>query len=119
MLLLCTLYLLSAHTAKETINLLKSLLGDKFVAKELWPPRSPDLTALDFFLWGALKGQVYSNNPQTIVQLEQNIRDAVAAYSIVDAVTELNITLGRVFQNFERHLTFCINSDGDHIERNF
>ena len=25
----------------------------------LWPPRSPDLTPLDFFLWGFVKGKVY------------------------------------------------------------
>ncbi|GFV88973.1 hypothetical protein TNCV_4911751 [Trichonephila clavipes] len=24
-----------------------------------WPPRSPDLSPLDFFLWGAMKGLVY------------------------------------------------------------
>ncbi|GBM00330.1 hypothetical protein AVEN_32668-1 [Araneus ventricosus] len=25
-----------------------------------WPPRSPDLTRLDFFLWGHIKGQTYA-----------------------------------------------------------
>ena len=25
----------------------------------LWPPRSPDLTPLDYFLWGFVKGKVY------------------------------------------------------------
>ena len=25
-----------------------------------WPPRSPDLTTLDFFLWGFVKDQVYT-----------------------------------------------------------
>ena len=24
-----------------------------------WPPRSPDLTLLDFFLWGHIKSLVY------------------------------------------------------------
>jgi len=32
-----------------------------------WPElRSCDLTPLDFFLWGYLKSQVYTNKPQTI-----------------------------------------------------
>jgi len=31
-----------------------------------WSPRSCDLTPLDFFLWGYLKSQVYTNKPQTI-----------------------------------------------------
>jgi len=25
-----------------------------------WPPRSPDFTPLDFFLWGHFKQQVYA-----------------------------------------------------------
>ncbi|RZC38464.1 hypothetical protein BDFB_015116 [Asbolus verrucosus] len=24
-----------------------------------WPPRSPDMTPLDFFLWGVFKERVY------------------------------------------------------------
>ena len=38
-----------------------------------WPPRSPDLTMPDYYLWRALKGRVYQNNPQTIGQLTDNI----------------------------------------------
>ncbi|KOC60424.1 hypothetical protein WH47_08494, partial [Habropoda laboriosa] len=37
-----------------------------------WPPRSRDLTPLDFFLWGYVKSLVYSNKPQT-VDFEANI----------------------------------------------
>ncbi|PNF40234.1 hypothetical protein B7P43_G07073 [Cryptotermes secundus] len=35
----------------------------------LWPPRSPDLSPADFFLWGHLKGIVYKNNPPTLDDL--------------------------------------------------
>jgi hypothetical protein len=42
-----------------------------------WPPRSPDLTAPDYFLWGYLKSRVYVNNPQAIVQLKNNIREEI------------------------------------------
>jgi hypothetical protein len=37
------------------------------------PPRSPDLTPPDYFLWGYLKLVVYSNRPLTIEDLKQNI----------------------------------------------
>ncbi|KAJ8933896.1 hypothetical protein NQ318_001689 [Aromia moschata] len=30
-----------------------------------WPPRSPDITPLDFFLWGRIKNKVYATRPQT------------------------------------------------------
>jgi len=31
--------------------------------RDRWPPRSPDLTLLDFFEWGFLKSRVYSGPP--------------------------------------------------------
>ncbi|GBN81457.1 hypothetical protein AVEN_183231-1 [Araneus ventricosus] len=30
-----------------------------------WPPRSPDLNRLDFFLWGYIKQRVYATPPPT------------------------------------------------------
>ncbi|KOC58819.1 hypothetical protein WH47_02294 [Habropoda laboriosa] len=42
-----------------------------------WPPRSCDLTPLDFFLRGFLKSEVYANNPKTIDELKNNITAAI------------------------------------------
>ena len=42
-----------------------------------WPPRSCDLTPLDFFLWGYLKSQVYTNKPQTIDAFKVNITNVI------------------------------------------
>ena len=44
-----------------------------------WPPRSPDLTPPDFFLWGYLKSRVYVNKPRTVEELKDNIREEIAA----------------------------------------
>jgi hypothetical protein len=43
-----------------------------------WPARSPDLTPLDFWLWGYLKGIVYAQSPKTIPDLKQAISDAIS-----------------------------------------
>ena len=45
------------------------------------PPRSPDLTPLDFFMWGYLKQQVYAAPPQTLQDLKRRITDACANVS--------------------------------------
>ena len=40
------------HTANETINLLKKKFGESIISRNgpvNWPPRSCDLTPLDFF----------------------------------------------------------------------
>jgi hypothetical protein len=44
----------------------------------VWPPRSPDLTACDFILWGYLMQKVYVNRPNTIQDLKDNIQAEIA-----------------------------------------
>ncbi|KYN44692.1 hypothetical protein ALC56_00687, partial [Trachymyrmex septentrionalis] len=41
------------------------------------PPRSCDLTPLDFFLWGYLKSQVYVNKPTTTRALKEEIQRCI------------------------------------------
>ncbi|GFT48262.1 putative transposable element [Trichonephila clavipes] len=43
-----------------------------------WPPRSCDLTPLDYFLWGYVKSLVYADKSQTLDHLEDNIRRVIA-----------------------------------------
>ena len=38
-----------------------------------WPPRSPDLNLLDFFLWGHLKSKVFTSPPADINELQRRI----------------------------------------------
>ena len=38
-----------------------------------WPPKSCDLTSLDYFLWGYVKVHVYTDKPASIDALEDNI----------------------------------------------
>ena len=45
---------------------LKVFFKTELSQKNLWPPRSPDLTPADYFLWGLLKGKVYKNTPRTV-----------------------------------------------------
>ncbi|GFU60108.1 uncharacterized protein TNCV_3144661 [Trichonephila clavipes] len=54
------------HTARATIDLLKDTFGDRLISRfgpVNWPPRSCDLTPLDYFLWGYVKSLVYADKP--------------------------------------------------------
>ena len=42
-----------------------------------WPPRSPDLTPCDFYLWGYTKEEVYKTKPRTLEDLETRIREVL------------------------------------------
>ena len=46
-------------------------------ANIFWPPRSWNLTPLDYYLWGAVKGKFYTDKPKTIEALKDNIREAI------------------------------------------
>ncbi|GFW50564.1 uncharacterized protein TNCV_2888671 [Trichonephila clavipes] len=71
----------TCHTARATIDLLKDTLGDRLISRfgpVNWPPRSCDLTPLDYSLWGYVKSLVYADKPQTLDHLEDNIRRVIA-----------------------------------------
>ncbi|GFU14697.1 proline dehydrogenase 1, mitochondrial [Trichonephila clavipes] len=71
----------TCHTARTTIDLLKDTFGDRLISRfgpVNWPPRSCDLTPLDYFLWGYVKSLVYADKPQTLDHLEDNIRHVIA-----------------------------------------
>ncbi|GFT19275.1 transposable element Tc3 transposase [Trichonephila clavipes] len=71
----------TCHTARATIDLLKDTFGDCLISRfgpVNWPPRSCDLTPLDYFLWGYVKSLVYEDKPQTLDHLEDNIRRVIA-----------------------------------------
>lgn len=71
----------TSHTARDTIELLKQMFGERVISKNAdvpWPPRSCDLTPLDFFLWGFLKSRVYASRPGSIDELQQNIRHEIS-----------------------------------------
>ncbi|GFW54443.1 DUF4817 domain-containing protein [Trichonephila clavipes] len=70
----------TCHTARATIDLLKDTFGDRLISRfgpVNWPPRSCDLTQLDYFLWGYVKSLVYADKSQTLDHLEDNIRRVV------------------------------------------
>lgn len=73
-----------------------------------WPPRSPDLAPLDFFLWGHLKSVIFKTQPPNIDQLRQRI--------IQECRNISKATLEKVRQEFENRLYYCLANDGNHFE---
>ena len=76
--------------------------------KNLWPPRSPDLTPADFFLWGLLKGKIYKNTPRTFGQFKDAIRQEFQAVNAD--------ILGKVLQNSEKRIEVCLDVKGDQFQ---
>ena len=96
------------HKHKEVQSWLKEKFGNRFVDKDLWPPRSPDLNPCDYFLWGYIKDEVYRKRPKTIEELKEEI--------IIQINKISKVTLSRVFENMKKRLNNILENKGKHIE---
>jgi len=100
----------TCHTACATIDLLEDTFGDSLFSRfgpVNWPPRSCDLTPLAYFLWGYVKSLVYSDKPQTLDHLEDNIRPVIA-----DIRPQV---LKKVMENWTSRLDYIRASRGGHM----
>ena len=73
-----------------------------------WPPRSPDLTPLDFFLWGFVKDQVYSTPVADLDDLKLRINLALQ-----------NVTINMLrnsWREVDNRLDICRATNGSHVE---
>jgi len=69
----------TCHTPHATMDILHKRFEGMVISRGgnvNWPPRSCDLTPLNFFFWDYLKSQVYMK-PQTIDALKVNITNAI------------------------------------------
>ncbi|GFY03718.1 putative transposable element [Trichonephila clavipes] len=100
----------TCHTARATIDLFKDTFGDRLISRfgpVNRPPRSCDLTPLDYFLWSYVKSLVYADKPQTLDHLEDNIRRVIA-----DIRPQM---LEKVCENWTSRLDYIRASHGSHM----
>lgn len=98
----------TCHTSDACMRETESYFSDRLISKNLWPPRSPDLTPPDFFLCGLLKGHVYSNKPQTIDALKDIIQKEVVAIT--------DVTLLDVFADLQTSIQKCLDAGRGHFQ---
>jgi hypothetical protein len=98
----------TAHAATYSINVLNEVFEDRLISRGLWPARSPDLYTCDFYLWGNLKDKVYSNNPHTLIELKQSIRETISSIE----VSELKLVSNNIFSRHEA----CLRAEARHFE---
>ena len=96
------------HRGRDVMARLQELFGDRIVALNQpveWPPRSPDLTPLDFFL----KAKVLSP-PANLIELQERItREA-------NDLREDRQLLRRVFRGMLHRAEKCLERHGGHVE---
>lgn len=100
-----------AHYALLVQNFLNNNYGNCWIGRGgpiTWPPRSPDMTPLDYFLWGYIKCKAYEVEPTTPENMQQRI------HTIIREIDE-NFIL-RAILSLRRRLDMCIQKQGHHFE---
>ena len=68
------------HFSRFVTDVLNERFPDAWIGRGgpiPWPPRSPDLSPLDIFLWGYIKNIVYAEKIRNIQQLQERITSAI------------------------------------------
>lgn len=99
------------HQLNQVRTLLQRMFRGKWISTNgpiRWPPRSPDLTPLDFYFWGYLKDEVYKSKYANVEELQIKIRQVIRS---IDGRTILKATK-RVLKCAQK----CIEQEGDVFE---
>ena len=99
------------HWGLHVCQFFNETFSDRWIGRDgpiSWPPRSPDIPLLDFFLWGFVKDIVYRTKVRDITDLKQRISDAIATID--------EDMLQRTWQEIEYRLVVLRLTNGTHIE---
>lgn len=100
-----------AHYSRIAREMLDDQFPNRWIGRGSrvnWPARSPDLTPLDFFLWGFLKDRVYQQRPTTRQDMILRIQDVCTQ---IDGEM-----LMRTIRSFHERIDQCLAADGHHFE---
>ena len=99
-----------AHRRIMVMERLQQLLLDRIISRGRdyeWPPRSPDRTPLDFFVWGYLKSKVFHTQSANLADLHQRIT--------MEAAQIPQDMIIRAMRDMRRRAEIYIRNNGGHI----
>lgn len=100
------------HTSLIVKNFLNEEYGEKWIGRNgpiKWPARSPDLTPVDFYVWGRAKELVYNEEIRDRDQLKEKIEFAFNTM-------RQEMTWQTVTTEVESRFLKCTNEQGSHFE---
>lgn len=101
----------TSHTTPQSIAYLRQFFDDRLISLRCvpeFPPRSPDLTILDYFVFPHLKNIIFKTPVHTLPELRNRIVEECA-----------NITpemLRNAFENMKRRVNLCLHENGGHFQ---
>ena len=102
-----------AHRRITVKEKLREVFGQRVLALGFnveWPPKSPDLTPCDFFLWGFVKSLVFKTPPPTLEILRVRVEDA---FRTLKNDREM---IRRAVGGLMNRANTCLERNGGHVE---
>lgn len=99
------------HNSREVQTYLNEKYGIRWIGTNgpiRWPPRSPDITPLDFFIWGHVKNLIYINTFHDVGELRQKVLEVFSSIT--------NSQIKHCHRSIIKRITKCIELGGGHIE---
>ena len=98
------------YTAEAALDVLRPVFENRIISRRadvVWPPRTYDLTPLDYYLWGVVKDKCYADKSETIDALKDNIREAIGEIKLH--------TIDNVLKNWTDRVGYCMASRGSYL----
>lgn len=96
------------HIARVNLNYLQEFFDERLISQDRFPPRSCDLTPLDYFVFPYLKNNIFRTPVHTIDDLKDNIQRQC---------NQINAgMLVNVFESMKRRINLCIQQNGQHFQ---
>lgn len=100
------------HNARRVGECLSEMFPGKVISNNgdiLWPARSPDLSPLDYYLWGTMKDLIHKTVPTDIDELRRTI--------ITTFRTKIRRRdISRAIQNLRKRVELCLEVEGGVFE---
>ncbi|CAK1595201.1 unnamed protein product [Parnassius mnemosyne] len=105
------------HVVRLVRERLNELFDDRWIGRlgpHAWPPRSPDLTPLDFFLWGYVKERVFNRECDSADEMRQRIVDVFDKLR-TDCVED-HTMMPRLHEEMQNRAQICLEMNGAQFE---
>jgi len=76
-----------------------------------WPPRSPDLTPLDYYIWGHMKTLVYETKVDSRAELRARI------FAVAEQIRNHPDRIASAIQSLLIRAEKCVANGGGHFEQ--
>lgn len=100
------------HNARRIGECLSQMFPNKVISNNgdvRWPARSPDLSPLDYFLWGTMKNHIYKTIPADINELHGNIVN-----TLTHKIRRRDVR--RAILNIRKRIELCLEVEGETFE---